>query len=186
MRLVPGSCRAVGWRADSLPQEVHASPLFVHDSNRRRCCTQPFSGHVQPRLCKRGIRRAARNGDWVAGLGSKYAPSGDLSGHLVYAMCIEEVLTLLEYDHQAPTRWPHRIPNVRSADLSDRLGDCIYAFEGSSIRQRQGVHGPSNVETDLSGEKCPHIERFLLLWRPRDQAPRLSAAYMPPNAGASE
>lgn len=100
----------------------------------------------------RGIRRAANRDDWVAGLGSRNSPSGDLSGRLVYAMRVEEVLSLRDYDRYALSRWPHRIPNVRSADLSERLGDCIYDFASGTPVQRQGVHGPANESTDLSGE----------------------------------
>ncbi len=112
----------------------------------------PFRGMCSLAICKPGIRRVAKPNDWVAGLGSKNAPSGDLSGCLVYAMRVEEVLTLEEYDRQAPSKWPHRIPNVASADLSERLGDCIYDFAGGSAVQRPGVHGLENVNTDLSGK----------------------------------
>ena len=52
-------------------------------------------------ICKPGIRRVAKKDDWIAGLGSKNSPSGDLSGRLVYAMRVEEVLTLREYDAHA-------------------------------------------------------------------------------------
>jgi Nucleotide modification associated domain 2 len=69
------------------------------------------------------IRRAAKQGDWVAGLGAKNAPGGDLSSRLVYAMHIDEVVSLEDYDMRARTDRPHRIPNVDSADLSERLGD---------------------------------------------------------------
>src|SRR5437773_7916372 len=69
----------------------------------------PFREMCSLAICKPGIRRAAKPGDWVAGLGSKDAPSGDLSGHLVYAMHVESVLSLREYDEQAPTEWPYRI-----------------------------------------------------------------------------
>lgn len=103
-------------------------------------------------ICKPGIRRVAQEDDWVAGLGSKNAPSGDLSGRLVYAMRVEEVLSLKEYDEQASARWPHRIPNVRSADLSERLGDCIYDYSRGTPFQRPSVHGPGNLKTDLSGQ----------------------------------
>lgn len=58
----------------------------------------PFRGMCTLAICKPGIRRVAGKGDWVAGLGSKKAPSGDLSKHLVYAMRVEEVLSLEEYD----------------------------------------------------------------------------------------
>jgi hypothetical protein len=103
-------------------------------------------------ICKPGIRRVAERGDWVAGLGSKAAPSGDLSGRLVYAMRIEEVLSLKDYDRLAKQRWPHRIPNIKSLALQDRLGDCLYDYSHGSPVQRKGVHGRGNIETDLSGE----------------------------------
>ncbi len=113
----------------------------------------PFRSMMSLAICKPGIRRTAREGDWVAGLGSKSAQSGDLSGHLVYAMRVEEILSLRGYDLNAPKRWPHRIPDIRSGDLSERLGDCIYDYSGGSIPvQRDGVHGPRNIHTDLSGQ----------------------------------
>jgi Nucleotide modification associated domain 2 len=115
----------------------------------------PFRGMCSLAICKPGIRRVAIKGDWVAGLGSKKSPSGDLSGHLVYAMCVEEALSLKEYDQRAPTEWPHRIPNVNSPDLWERLGDCIYDYSRlDRPSQRLGVHGPDNLETDLSGQNA--------------------------------
>src|SRR5215472_13945165 len=114
----------------------------------------PFRGMCSLAICKPGIRRVAQPGDWVAGLGSKGAPRGDLSGRLVYAMRVEEVLSLRDYDRYASSRWPHRIPNVRSADLSERLGDCIYDFSQGSPVQRPSVHGPANKDVDLRGENA--------------------------------
>jgi len=113
----------------------------------------PFGGMISLAICKPGIRRAAKEQDWIAGLGSKKAKIGDLSGKLVYAMRVQEVLSLREYDLQAASRWPHRIPRPTSADLSQRLGDCIYDYSGGSDpSQRPGVHGRTNRETDLSGK----------------------------------
>jgi len=112
----------------------------------------PFRGMCSLAICKPGIRRVAKKGDWVAGLGSKKAPSGDLSERLVYAMLVQEVLPLKKYDDYAAERWPHRMPNTKSPDLTDRLGDCIYDFSKGSPVQRAGVHGPENMERDLSGE----------------------------------
>ena len=115
----------------------------------------PFHGMCSLAICKPGIRRAAKKGDWVAGLGSKNAKSGDLSQRLVYAMRVEEVLSLEDYDKQAPTEWLHRIPDVKSADLSKRLGDCIYYdFSKGEPMQRRSVHGPENVKLDLSGKNA--------------------------------
>ena len=112
----------------------------------------PFRRMCTLAICKPGIRRVAEPGDWVAGIGSRNARSGDLSGCLVYAMRVGEVLSLKDYDEQARERWPHRIPNVTSTDLSERLGDCIYDYSSGSPVQRPSVHGPKNVKTDLSGK----------------------------------
>jgi hypothetical protein len=84
----------------------------------------PFRGMCSLAICKPGIRRTAQKGDWVAGLGSKNTQhSGDLSRRLVYAMHVDEVVSLADYDRRAPADWPHRIPNAGSADVTERLGD---------------------------------------------------------------
>jgi hypothetical protein len=70
----------------------------------------------------------------------------------VYAMRVEEVLSLRDYDLKASSRWPHRIPDIRSGALQDRLGDCIYDFSQGTPVQRSSVHGSGNVTTDLSGK----------------------------------
>jgi hypothetical protein len=122
-------------------------------------------------ICKPGIRRVAKKGDWVAGLGSKDAPSGNLSGRLVYAMRVESVLSLQEYDELAATEWPHRIPDVDSPDLAERLGDCIYDYSHGIPKQRRSVHGPGNVETDLSGENVLISRDFYYLGNRAIQLP---------------
>src|SRR6266498_3405408 len=113
--------------------------ILRHDDG---AAPNPFRGMCSLAICKPGIRRVAKPDDWVAGLGSKNAPSGDLSGRLVYAMRVEKVLSLKDYDQQAISNWPHRIPNVRSADLSERLGDCIYDYSNGNAIPRPSVHGP--------------------------------------------
>ena len=112
----------------------------------------PFRGMCSLAICKPGIRRVAKQGDWVAGLGSKNGHSGDLSRRLVYAMHVDEVLSLEDYDRRAHADWPHRIPDMDSGDLSERLGDCIYDFSRGAPLQRRSVHGPGNAKTDLGGE----------------------------------
>jgi hypothetical protein len=112
----------------------------------------PFHGMCSLAICKPAIRRVAKKGDWVAGLGSKDAPSRDLSGHVVYAMRVDEVISLKQYDERALTEWPDRIPNLRSADLAERLGDCIYDYSSGQPSQRASVHGPKNIDRDLGGE----------------------------------
>lgn len=120
----------------------------------------PFRGVCTLAICKPGIRRSAEKGDWVAGLGSRNAPSGDLGGRLVYAMRVDEVVTMKEYDESAPHRWPHRVPNINSLDLSERLGDCIYNFIGIQPVLRPSVHGPQNIATDLDGKNVLISEHY--------------------------
>lgn len=112
----------------------------------------PFNGMCSLAICKPGIRRVAQEDDWIAGLGSRNAPSGDLSGRLVYAMRVEKVLSLEEYGREAATRWSHRIPKVQSTSLVERLGDCIYTFDNGAPSQCLSVHGQGNIATDLSGK----------------------------------
>jgi hypothetical protein len=73
---------------------------------------------------------------------------------VVYAMKVQEVLPLADYDQQAPTRWPHRIPNINSSDMTRRLVDCIYDFSVNPPSQRRGVHGPGNRQVDLGGQNA--------------------------------
>jgi len=114
----------------------------------------PFGGMCTLAICKPRIRSSARVGDWVVGVGSKNAPSGDLSGRVVYAMKVQEVMSLRDYDLRAQKEWPDRIPEIDSLDLVSRLGDCIYDFSGRKPVQRPSVHGPANVKTDLGGKNA--------------------------------
>ncbi len=111
----------------------------------------PFDGLCTLTICKPTIRRVASEGDWIAGIGSRNAPSGDLSKRLVYAMRVDEIVTMADYDRLSSSRWPFRIPNATSKDLTHRLGDCIYNFSSSPPAQRPGVHDASNQATDLRG-----------------------------------
>jgi hypothetical protein len=121
----------------------------------------PFHGICTLAICKPTIRRVARKGDWIAGLGSKDAPSGDLSGKLVYAMLVHETISLEEYDRRAGAEWPHRIPNFTTSNSDDRLGDCIYKFTaGKPPYQRFGVHGALNKEADLGGANALVAKEF--------------------------
>lgn len=120
----------------------------------------PFYGMCSLAICKPAIRRVARPRDWIAGIGSRNALSGNLAGRLVYAMRVDQILSLADYDRHAATRWPHRIPNVTSPNLSDRLGDCIYDFSSGKPVQRLSVHGPSNQATDLTGENVLISKHF--------------------------
>lgn len=122
----------------------------------------PFHNMCTLAICKPAIRRVAKEGDWVVGLGSKNAPSGrDLSGKVVYAMLVDEVVPMEKYDQMAAEKWPHRVPNFNSGDPKDRLGDCIYDYSaGEPPSQRFGVHGPENVGKDLRGKNVLIADEF--------------------------
>lgn len=115
----------------------------------------PFGGVCSLTICKPKIRSSAKKGDWIVGVGSRNAPSGDLSGRMIYAMKVEEIVPLKDYDLRAPKDWKHKIPNIQSLDLASRLGDCIYDFSrGGKPVQRASVHGPLNIQTDLGGKNA--------------------------------
>lgn len=114
----------------------------------------PYHGACTLAICKPVIRRTAKIGDWVVGLGSRRAPTGNLERHVVYAMKVEKVLTLQEYDESARDELRRKIPNFKSDKLEDRLGDCIYDYSSGTDNPvvRKSVHNSSNRKTDLSGK----------------------------------
>lgn len=124
------------------------SYTMAHDDG---AAPNPFRGLCTLAICKPKIRLKAALGDWVVGLGSVNAPSGDLGGRMIYAMRVDQIMTLREYDQLAPLYWPSRIPDLTSPVIADRLGDCIYDFSAGAPAQRASVHGPAEMQTDLSG-----------------------------------
>jgi hypothetical protein len=114
----------------------------------------PFRGLCTLAICKPKIRLKATLGDWVVGLGSVNAPSGDLGGRMIYAMRVDQIVTLPDYDRLAPAYWPSRIPDLQSPVIADRLGDSIYDFSQGAPVQRRGVHGAGHMATDLSGRNA--------------------------------
>jgi Nucleotide modification associated domain 2 len=114
----------------------------------------PFHGVCSLAICKPVIRRTAEVGDWVVGLGSRRAPSGNLEKHVVYAMNVDRKISLQDYDLFALRNLKGKIPNFSGKDSNERLGDCIYDFSKgvSSPRLRRSVHKNENIKTDLSGK----------------------------------
>lgn len=112
----------------------------------------PFYGLCTLAICKPVIRRTAKVGDWIVGLGSKNVHGNDRSGRVVYAMEVTEIMTLKKYDELSLTRWPKKIPDTNNADHKRRLGDCIYKYDNENISQRPSVHSKGNEKTDLSGK----------------------------------
>lgn len=123
----------------------------------------PFWGVCTLAICKPRIRAVASVGDWVAGVGSKHAPQGDLSGKLVYAMRVTEKLSMEEYDAYCQRRLRRKIPDWQSSDWRRRLGDSIYDFSHDPPRTRDGVHDESQRDRDLSGQNVLLSRDFLYL-----------------------
>ena len=96
----------------------------------------PFFGHCTLATCKPRIRGTAREGDWIAGVGS--VPRGQ-EGKLVYAMRVAETLHFDEY--WADPRFAPKRPNL-DGDRRQRCGDNIYHRDpetGEWIQER-GCH----------------------------------------------
>ena len=126
--------------------------IVCHDTG---VAPNPFGGYCTLVICKPKIREKAKVGDWVAGFGSVNAPSGDLSGKLIYAMKVTEVHSMRDYDRLAKERWPVKVP-ARRCEVR-RCGDCIYYNFSKNLikaKQRPSVHGPSNITKDLKGKNA--------------------------------
>jgi hypothetical protein len=115
--------------------------------------------NASPSPSKDQGRSTVAPGDWIAGTGSKHARVGtgqtkDMSGRLVYAMKVTDTMSMSAYDRYAQEQLTIKIPDWSSADAQKRLGDAIYEFSGGTARQRPGVHGAGNVDTDLAGRNA--------------------------------
>lgn len=115
----------------------------------------PYWGICTLTICKPLIRRVAKEGDWVAGIGSKNSPIGDISDHVVYAMKITKKMTMQEYDDFCKKKYPKKIPDWYNEDFRHRVGDCIYDFSDElNPKIRKSVHTEKNKEKDLSGKNA--------------------------------
>jgi hypothetical protein len=103
-------------------------------------------------ICKPAIRRVAKKGDWVVGIGSKNSPVGDISHKVVYAMEVTRVMTMKEYDAWCRRSLRCKIPHWQSTDFRRKMGDCIYDFTHRGLPGlRSSIHSEANRETDLGG-----------------------------------
>ena len=91
--------------------------VVVHDTG---FAPNPFFGYCTLATCKPGIRRSARVGDWIAGIGSIQRGQ---EGKLVFAMRIAEAMCFDEYWNDA--RFVRKRPR-RFGDAEQRCGDNIY------------------------------------------------------------
>ncbi len=113
----------------------------------------PFHGICTLTICKPVIRRTAKVGDWIVGLGSANSPIGNMSGKVIYAMRITEKLILGEYDSFCRAHYPEKIPNWDSNNFKEKVGDCIYDYsDPSNPKIRKSVHNEKNMDKDLRGK----------------------------------
>jgi len=100
-------------------------------------------------------------GDWVVGFGSTNSPIGDISGKMVYAMKVTDVITMQGYDQLCRAKHPQKIPDWFSKDFRRKVGDCLYDFsQGKVPKIRLGVHDEDNREKDLSGKNALLSDHF--------------------------
>lgn len=94
----------------------------------------PFHGTCTLGTCKPVLRRRASIGDWVVGTGS--ATNG-LTGHLVYAMRVTEIMTFDDYFVDA--RFQAKKPNL-AGSLKQAFGDNIYSRDALREWQQLDSH----------------------------------------------
>jgi hypothetical protein len=121
------------------------SYCVLHDNGS---APNPFWGVCTLAICKPGIRRTAKIGDWIIGTGSK---SYSMDSHLIYAMEITSILSFGEYNDYCKQELPNKVPDLKSQDSRKWVGDCIYAFENNKISKRRGPHTILDMKKDLSG-----------------------------------
>lgn len=116
----------------------------------------PYGGVCTLTICKPTIRRLAKVGDWIVGLGPKGAPGNiDLSSHIIYAMRVSRVLSLANYNDYCRLLLPSKIPQWQAAvPFEHMVGDCIYYPRGGDLAQRPGVHRKENADVDKRGENA--------------------------------
>ncbi len=121
----------------------------------------PYWGICTLAICKPAIRRKAKVGDWVVGLGSKHSPMGDIACRVVYTMKVTKVLSMAEYDNYCRKSLPEKIPDWNNSDFRRRVGDSIYDYSHPArpILHRS-VHSEMNRQTDLGGLNALLSEHF--------------------------
>jgi len=135
----------------------------------------PFCGVCTLAACKPQIRAAAQIGDWIVGTGSK---SYGLSGALVYAMQVAEVMGFDEY-WNAP-QFVSKRPNLRGS-LKQAFGDNIYHRSSTTGRWMQedshhsfrgGRPNKANIEHDTQVPRVLIGREFVYFGKSGPKIPR--------------
>lgn len=137
----------------------------------------PYWGVCTLAICKPGIRRRARVGDWIVGTGSRHSPLGDVGTSVVYAMQVTDTMTMNEYDGYTKAYLPAKAPLASSSDPRRWVGDSIFDFGKPGVPIRPGSpHGEKDRARDLGGEYVLLSDRFIYFG---DQPRRLPDDLLP-------
>lgn len=102
----------------------------------------PFYGVCSLATCKPGIRRNAEVGDWILGFGSNNKKS-KYRKKLIFAMKVEEKITMDSYWEDARFRCKRPVPN---GSLKQNYGDNIYYKVKGEWVQEDSHHSLENGE----------------------------------------
>ena len=105
----------------------------------------PFHGRCTLAICKPVIRRVAKPGDLVVGIGSKKLGHPD---KVIYAMQVERSLPIADYYHA----YPEKRPDWYSGIFERQIGDAIYNLDNlNQPKLLKSVHTLKDMPRDLSG-----------------------------------
>ncbi len=128
----------------------------------------PFWNICTLNICKPGIRRNAKVGDWVVATGT--VQSG-FTNKVIYAMEVTRKLTMEEYDTFCKKELLQKIPNSSSKVYKERVGDCIYDFSTVPASIIGNIHNEGNRQTDLNGNFTLLSDHFYYFGDKPEQLP---------------
>lgn len=109
----------------------------------------PFFGTCTIATCKPKLRRTAKVGDWIVGVGSK---TQNRHGHIVYVMQVAEEMTFNEY--WADERFARKKSNL-AGSLKQAFGDNIY-FHDRNGQWHQSNSRHSREDGSLDRDHVEH------------------------------
>lgn len=138
----------------------------------------PFNGYCTLATCKPQVRSSASIGDWVVGTGAK--KKYKLTGHLIYAMKVDEVLEFDSYWNDP--RFLDKRP-VMNGSLKQVYGDNIYhRLDGRWVQADShhsldaGLPNPRNIDHDTRVNRLLIARRFVYFG---GAAPRIPEEFRP-------
>lgn len=126
----------------------------------------PYFGVCTLATCALHVRRSAKPGDLIVGLGARgyhiiddRNPSATrkqdigFRGRVVYAMLVSQTLTWPQYIRHCTETLVGKIPDM-DGRYEQRCGDCQYELVtrdsgGYELKQIDGLHVPSQADSDL-------------------------------------